>query len=525
MRCMGEKVDSSRGKHSAKARAGAGEGRSRTGIEGFDDILGGGFTRDRLYLIDGDPGAGKTTIALQYLLEGAREGEKGLYVTLSETREELTAVAASHGWSLDSIEIVELVASEKDLVSDSQLTMYHPSEVELNETTKSVLDAVKKANPSRIVFDSLSELRLLAQNSLRYRRQILALKQFFAGRRCTVLLLDDKTSDGSDTQLQSIAHGVISLEQLAPAYGAERRRIRIMKFRGAQYRGGYHDFTIKRGGIVVFPRLVAAEHHTDFNRTRIESGVTALDSLLGGGPDRGTSTLLLGPAGSGKSTIAVQYAVAAAARGDHAVIFAFDESAATLEARTASLGIRFVEGKAAGQVKVQQIDPAEVSPGEFAHMVREAVDRDQARVVVIDSLNGYINAMPEERFLTAQLHELLTYLGHKGVTTLMVVAQHGVMGTGMVSPVDTSYLADSVILLRYFENAGRVKKAISVLKKRSGPHEESIREMHFDGNGIHLSEPLSQFQGILTGVPTRMLSPGVGAASSTGGQKADGTRQ
>jgi circadian clock protein KaiC len=484
----------------------AAEARSRTGILGLDDILGGGFTRDRLYLVDGDPGAGKTTLALQYLLEGVREGEKGLYVTLSETREELNAVALSHGWSLDAIEIVELVASEKDLISDSQLTMYHPSEVELNETTKSVLDAVHKSKPTRLVFDSLSELRLLAQNSLRYRRQILALKQFFAGSQCTVLLLDDRTSESSDTQLQSIAHGVISLQQLAPLYGAERRRLRIMKFRGSQYRGGYHDFTIKQGGIVVFPRLVASEHRAHFSRTHIESGVTALDALLGGGPDRGTSTLLMGPAGSGKSTIAVQYAVAAAERGEHAVIFAFDESAQTLEARTASLGIKFIEGREAGQVRVQQIDPAEVSPGEFAQAVRDAVDQDGARVIVIDSLNGYISAMPEERFLTAQLHELLTYLGRQGVTTLMVVAQHGIMGSGMFSPVDTSYLADSVILLRYFENQGKLKKAISVLKKRSGPHEESIRELHFDGRGIHLSAPLSQFQGILTGVPTLMLA-------------------
>lgn len=493
----------------------ASEARSRTGIEGLDHILGGGLTRDRLYLIDGDPGAGKTTLALQYLLEGARQGEKGLYVTLSETREELSAVAASHGWSLDPIEIVELVASEKDLISDSQLTMYHPSEVELNETTKSVLDAVRKANPARIVFDSLSELRLLAQNSLRYRRQILALKQFFAGRHCTVLLLDDRTSEGSDTQLQSIAHGVISLDQLAPVYGAERRRLRVMKYRGSKYRGGYHDFTIKRGGLVVYPRLVASEHRTDFERESMQSGITALDALLGGGPDRGTSTLLMGPAGCGKSTIAVQYAVAAAQRGDHAAIFAFDESAQTLKARTRSLGINIVEGRGPGQIDIQQIDPAEVSPGEFTHLVSDAVDRDKACVVIIDSLNGYINAMPEERFLTVQLHELLTYLGRQGVITIMVVAQHGILGNGMSAPVDTSYLADSVILLRYFENRGRIKKAISVLKKRSGVHEESIRELRFDGRGIHLSEPLEQFQGILTGVPLTMLGPVDGGAGSS----------
>jgi circadian clock protein KaiC len=475
--------------------------RSATGIPGLDDILNGGFLPHRLYLIDGDPGAGKTTLSLQYLMEGQRRGEKGLYVTLSETREELFEVARSHGWSLDGLEIVELVASEKDLTSDTQLTMYHPSEVELSETTKAVLEAVQRVNPQRVVFDSLSEMRLLAQNSLRYRRQILALKQFFIGRQCTVLLLDDRTNDDKDTQLQSIAHGVLAMEQMAPEYGAERRRLRIMKFRGTQYRGGYHDFSIVPGGLVVYPRLIAAEHNGNFPQGQIKSGVAALDSLLGGGPDRGTSTLLIGPAGAGKSTIAVGYAVAAAKRGDHAVVFAFDESAETLTLRMNALGVTFDLGVGPGKIRVKQIDPAEVSPGEFGHMVRDCVERDGARVVIIDSLNGYINSMPEERFLTIQLHELLNYLARKGCTTFMVVAQHGLMGSGMQSPVDASYLADSVVLLRYFENAGKVKKAISVVKKRSGAHEESIRELRFNGNGIYVSEPLEQFQGILTGVP------------------------
>ena len=478
--------------------------RCRTGIPGLDDILKGGLISHRLYLIDGDPGAGKTTLALQFLLDGVNAGEKCLYITLSETKEELAASADSHGWSLDGIEVVELIAEADDLDGESQVTMYHPSEVELTETTKRVLTAVEKINPTRIVFDSLSELRLLAQNSLRYRRQILALKQFFIGRKCTVLLLDDRTSEGSDLQLQSIAHGVISLDQLAPLYGAERRRLRVMKLRGTSYRGGYHDFAIREGGLVVFPRLVAAEHREPFPHERVKSGVSALDTLLGGGPDRGTSTLLMGPAGSGKSTIAVQYAVAAAERGDHAVIFAFDESQGTLEARTAALGIKLKEGRDAGQVMVQQVDPAELSPGEFTGLVRESVEDNHARVVVIDSLNGYMNAMPEEQLLTAQLHELLTYLGRQGVTTLMVVAQHGLVGANMQTPIDTSYLADSVVLLRYFEYAGKVKKAISVVKKRSGAHEESIRELHFDENGIHLSEPLTQFRGILTGVPVQI---------------------
>ncbi len=448
--------------------------------------------------------AGKTTLSLQFLIEGAKNGQKCLYITLSETKEEILAGAESHGWSLDGIEIVELLAQERDLEADEQVTMYHPSEVELNETTKTVLDAVERVNPARIVFDSLSEMRLLAQSSLRYRRQILALKQFFIGRKCTVLLLDDRTSEGSDLQLYSIAHGVVSLEQLAPVYGAARRRLRVMKFRGSDFRGGFHDFAIRRGGLTIFPRLVASEHSDAFDHKNIKSGVSALDALLGGGPDRGTSTLLMGPAGSGKSTIAVQYAVAAAERGDHAVIFAFDESMATLEARTEALGIRFKEGTRSGEVSVRQVDPAELSPGEFAFLVRQAVERDHARVVVIDSLNGYLNAMPEEKFLTAQLHELLTYLGRRGVTTLMVVAQHGMMGVNMQSPVDTSYLADSVVLLRYFEYAGKVKKAISVVKKRSGAHEQSIRELRFDGTGIHLSEPLTQFRGLLTGIPVEL---------------------
>ena len=474
--------------------------RCQTGIPGLDDVLGGGLVRDRLYLVDGDPGAGKTTLATEFLREGARRGERGLYITLSETAEELTAGAASHGWTLEGVDIVELVAEARDLDAETQVTMYHPSEIELQDTTRRVLEAVQRINPSRVVFDSLSELRLLAQNSLRYRRQILALKQFFIGRRCTVLLLDDRTAEGSDLQLQSIAHGVISLEQLTPVYGGARRRLRVVKFRGTNYRGGFHDFTIRPEGLFVFPRLVAAEHHETFARTSLSSGVTALDDLLGGGLDRGTSTLLLGPAGSGKSTIALQYAVAAARRGERAVLFAFDEGVGTLEARATALGIPMGAVCSEGHLEVQQIDPAEMSPGEFASLVREAVECRDARVVVIDSLNGYSNAMPEEHFLTTQLHEMLTYLGQRGVTTMMVVAQHGLLGNAIQAPVDSSYLADSVVLLRYFEDAGKVRKAISVVKKRSGRHEETIREMWFDMDGIHLGEPLSQFRGVLSGV-------------------------
>lgn len=475
--------------------------RCQTGITGLDDVLDGGLIRNRLYLVDGDPGAGKTTLATQFLREGARLGERCLYITLSETEEELVAGALSHGWTLEGVDILELAADSSDLEAEAQVTMYHPSEVELHDTTRRVLEAVERTNPARVVFDSLSELRLLAQNSLRYRRQILALKQFFIGRHCTVVLLDDKTGQGADLQLHSIAHGVISLEQLAPAYGNARRRLRVVKYRGTGYRGGFHDFTIGSQGMSVFPRLVAAEHHATFVRSEIKSGVAALDDLLGGGADRGTSTLLIGPSGTGKSTVAMQYAVSAAERGDAAMVLAFDENRATLEARTAALGIPLAANQASGKLVIQQIDPAEMSPGEFAFRVRQAVEAGAVRLIVIDSLNGYINAMLEERFLLLQLHELLAYLAQRGVTTILVMTQHGAPGDAVSSPLNASYLADSVVLFRQFEIEGRVRKAISVLKKRSGPHEETIREMWFDGEGIHLSEPLSQFRGVLSGFP------------------------
>jgi circadian clock protein KaiC len=477
------------------------QARAQTGIPGLDDILMGGLIPNQLHLIDGDPGSGKTTLALQFLMQGAKLNERGLYVTLSETRAELLAGVESHGWSLDleKIEIVELVRTEEDLEADAQLTMYQPQEVELTETTKAVLEAVDRSRPSRVVFDSLSELRLLAQNSLRYRRQILALKQFFVGRHCTVLLLDDRTSEVTDTQLQSIAHGVISLEQLSPLYGAERRRLRITKMRGAKYRGGYHDFTIRTGGIEVFPRLVAAEHRGEIAPSMIASGVPEIDRLLGGGLDRGTSTILMGPAGCGKSTVAIQYAIAAAQRGEHAEVFAFDESIGTLKKRMGGLGATFREGSGPGEIGIHQVDPAELSPGELASHICRAVSDRKATVVIIDSLNGYLNAMPEERFLVLQLHELLSYLGSQGVCTILVIAQHGILDGPVQSPIDTSYLADSVILFRYFENAGRISKVISVVKKRGGPHEDTIRCIRFDGEGIHVSQPLRDFRGVLTG--------------------------
>lgn len=475
--------------------------RSKTGIRGLHDILHGGLIEHRLHLIQGQPGSGKTTMTQQYLMEGVKAGETCLYITLSETKVELLAGAASHGWLLEGIEIVELTPDEDDLNPDTQLTMFQPSEMELGDTTKRIIAAVNRVNPSRAVFDSLSELRLLAQSPLRYRRQILALKQFFVGRKCTVLLLYDMTAESHDLQLQSIAHGVVVLEQFSPAYGAARRRLQETKFRGTDFRAGYHDYAIKAGGLQVYPRLVAAEHEIEFAPTSIKSGVTALDNLLGGGPDRGTSMLLVGPAGSGKSTVAIQFAVSAASRGDHAAIFAFDESAATLRARTAALDIELKEGQGKGEVSVRQTDPAEMSPGEFTDLVQQAVESDDARIVVIDSLNGYMHAMPEGQYLTVQLHELLTYLGRHGVTTLLIVAQHGMIGGDRQSPINASYLADSVVIFSFFEHQGRIKKAISVGKKRSGPHEESIRELRFSGDGIQLSEPLTQLRGIYTGVP------------------------
>ena len=484
------------------------ETRAPLGIDGLDDVLQGGLIRGRLYLLDGNPGAGKTTLALQYLLEGIRTGEKCLYVTLSETKEELAAGALSHDWSLDKIEILELIATEEELDGEAEITMYHPGEVELTRTTRQVLEAIERVRPERMVLDSLSELRLLAQSSLRYRRQILALKQFFIGRKCTVLLLDDRTAEGPDLQLQSIAHGVISLDHRSPAYGQSQRQLQIVKFRGSNFRSGFHDFAIRQGGLEVFPRLTASEHRRDFERTPITSGVPALDDLLGGGVDRGTSTLLVGPPGSGKSTVAVQYAAAAAARGNHAAIFAFDESRSILLTRSKGLGLRVQEGRGPGEILIRQIDPAEIAPGEFAQLVRESVQRDGARVVVIDSLNGYLNAMPEDQFLTAQLHELLSFLNNEGVATFLVVAQSGLMGGNMRAPVDASYLADAVIMLRMYEHMGKVKKAISVLKKRSGSHEEAIRQIWFDAGGIHLSEPLTQLRGVLTGVPVDIEAPG-----------------
>ncbi|HSP97108.1 MAG TPA: ATPase domain-containing protein [Candidatus Dormibacteraeota bacterium] len=472
-----------------------------TGIPGLDAILGGGLTRHRLYLLAGAPGVGKTTLAMQFLLAGADAGESALYLAMSETAEEISEMAGSHGWSLAGVDICALTAGEEILNADHQYTVFHPSDVELAETTTRMLAEVERRNPSRVVLDSLSELRLLSGNPLRYRRQVLALKQFFAGRHCTILVLDDRLSPDPDAQLDSIAHGVFQLDRLDPEYGADRRRVRVSKFRGRDFRSGYHDYVIRRGGLVVFPRLVAAEGRYAFEQTPVSSGLPALDRLLGGGLARGTSTLLTGPPGTGKSSLAAQIACAAAARGCSASMFIFDESIRTVMTRAEGLGLGMRRYVDEGRISLFQVAPAELSPGEFTAIVCERVEREHAQVVVIDSLNGYLTAMPNERYLLIQLQELLAFLGQRGVATILIGVQGGLIGTSMITPGDASYLADTVVLLRYFEHQGAVRQAISVVKKRDGAHERTIREFALDGSGLHVGEPLSAFHGILTGVP------------------------
>ena len=477
-----------------------------TGIAQLDTILGGGLTRNRLYLVEGLPGTGKTTLALQFLMEGVRHGQPGLYVTLSETKAELEAVAKSHGWSLEGIHIYELVDPDHSLEADSQYTMFEPSEVELGATMKGMLRQLEALKPQRLALDSLSEMRLLAQSALLYRRQILALKQYFVGRECTVLLLDDKTTHDEDQQLHSIAHGVIGLEHVLSDYGGERRKLRVMKYRGRQFEGGYHDFHIDRGGLRVFSRRAWMADAHEGSTQPLLSGNASLDALLGDGLSAGTSTLLLGPAGVGKSSCATLYAISAAKRGERAAFFIFDERRDSLLERSAGLGMDLTDYLEQGSIVIHQLDPGDLSPGEFAHAVREAVrpdaDGNQATVVVIDSLNGYLNAMPNERYLTVQMHELLKYLGACGVVTFLVVAQHGMLGHTMASPVDTSYLADAVVLFRYFEAGGEIRQAISVVKKRTGSHERTIREFRMKDGRIEVGEPLREFRGVLAGTPS-----------------------
>jgi circadian clock protein KaiC len=472
-----------------------------TGVPGLDDILAGGFATNRAHLIEGRPGCGKTTLGLQFLLDGVRKGERCLYVTLSESKRELLSVAERHGWSLDGIEIYELVPPELSLDPRQQQSLVHASDLELGETVNMALAEVERVKPQRVVFDSLSEIRLLSQGSLRYRRQVLALKSFFLLNDVTVLMLDDLTSEQDDLNLHSISHAVIRLEQLAPEYGKERRRLRVIKMRGTDFRGGYHDMVIRRGSLHVFPRLVAALHHREFDPEPITSGVKELDALLGGGLDRGTSTLIIGPSGAGKSSLAVSYVHAALTRGEPVLMVSFDETKSILQERTAGIGMDLAPHIASGLLQVEQIDPANMSPGELSGRVRDAVERDGARVVVIDSLTGYLNSMPEEKFIVLQMHEILTYLNQQGVVTILILAQHGMVGQ-MASPVDLTYLSDSVVLLRFFEANGRIRRALSVLKKRTGAHEDTIREFRIDSQGLRVGRPLDVFRGVLTGVPT-----------------------
>lgn len=471
-----------------------------TGVTGLDDVLGGGFAHGRLYLLEGSPGAGKTTVGTQFLIAGVAAGERCLYITLSETEDELRSSAASHGWSLDGIEIFELVPPENLLDEEQQQSLLYSSDLELGETTKGIFEAFERIAPDRVVLDSLSEIRLLAQSSLRYRRQILALKHYFARQNATVLMLDDLTTDLNDKTVHSIAHAVVRLEELTPEYGSERRRLRVLKYRGRRFRGGFHDFTIETGGVHVFPRLVSAEHKTDFARDLLSTDSAEMNALMGGGVDRGSSVLILGPAGTGKSLSALTFVKTAVERGEKAAMFIFDEEIGLLVKRALGVGMDLQGMIDAGRLTIEQVDAAELTPGEFSARVRRSVEVDGAATVIIDSLNGYQAAMPGEQALVLHIHELLQFLNRRAVTTFLTVAQHGLVGD-MKSPVDLTYLADTVILLRYFEARGRVRRAMSVVKKRTGPHEDTIREYVIDGGGIALGAPLTSFQGVLRGVP------------------------
>lgn len=481
--------------------------RCATGIPGLDDILAGGLPRDRVHLVRGSAGSGKTTLGLHFLQAGRAAGEACLYITLSESEPELRAVAASHGWDLAGIDLMGLEQIESLIKPEAQTTLLHPAEHELGRTLRVIQDSIERIRPARVVIDSLAELRLMAQNPLRFRRHVLALKSFFAQHSTTALLLDE-THKETEPQVQTLVHGVIELQMRNPEFGPTRRRLAVQKLRGQKYRAGYHDFLVTTGGLDVFPRLVASEHRRTYDLTPVRSGIQALDKLLGGGVDPGTSTLITGAAGTGKSSLALQYGVAAAAGGRRCAYYTFDESRRTIGSRTRALGMDVEDLVGDGRLLLLQVDPAELTPGEFANGVKRQVEQDGVGMVIIDSLNGYLHAMPEERLLIIQLHELLSYLGQQGVVTILLLTQHGFVGN-VATPVDLSYLADTVVMLRYFEFQGSLKKAISVVKKRSGGHEETLRELRLvKGSGIEIGEPLTAFSGVTTGVPTYVGTPG-----------------
>lgn len=478
----------------------SGKHRCVTGIEGFDEIIGGGLPLHSLYAIQGEPGSGKTTFALQFLLEGVKRGQKVLYITFSETKKELKRVGDSHNWDLSQLNLIDLSTLEKLLNPDEQNSLFHPSDVELNQVTDLILNKIDEVSPERIVFDSISEMRLLAETALKYRRQILSLKQALSDRECTVLFLDDLTVSGQDLQIHSIAHGVLTLSRLNNDYGGERRRLRVMKLRGVDFTGGFHDFQITTGGIVVYPRMISSHHKELTTEGRLSSNSTELDSLLGGGLDRGTSNLLIGPAGTAKSTLAMKYAISATNNNEKVLFFTFDETVINLCKRNAQLGMNVDDAIRKKKLKIQKIDPAELSPGAFSGIIQNAVRKEGYSVIVIDSLNGYIHAMPQEQFLILQLHELLAFLNNKGIVTILTLAQHGMIGS-MNSPIDLTYLADTVIMTRFFEAQGSIRKAVSVIKKRTGSHESTIREFSLGPEGVIVGPVLKEFEGVLTGIP------------------------
>jgi circadian clock protein KaiC len=479
--------------------------RLSSGIEELDHILGGGFPARRMFLIEGAPGTGKTTLALQFLLAGAQNKEQGLYVTFSESDNEIRSVAESHHWDLRGIELQELNSLGDRLKDDEQYTVFQPADVELSETTARVVAEVRRVKPQRVVIDSLSEIRLVARDPLRYRRQILALKEILSECDCTVLFLEDYTLGNPDLLLQSIAHGVILLEKTQAEYGCLRRKLQVSKLRGGPSLDGVHDFAIRPGGLQVFRRMVSSDTvraSTSANSSGILSTQNAeLDRLTGGGVYWGTGVVLVGPAGTGKSTVGIQIISAAANEGHKASVFLFDEATANYVSRAKNVGLDLSPHISAGRVQVHQIDPNEQSPGEFAYLVRKQVEDGGVRVVVVDSLNGFLTAMTSERFLLAQLHELLSYLNSRSVLTIMTTAQHGMLNTADTTSFELTYLADLVIYLRYFEASGDVRKAISVIKNRLAAHETSIREFKITAKGLEIGLPLKDFEGILSGIP------------------------